>query len=150
MRNIYIAAEKLVFWDTSGDIKVDHALAGTLAQMQSDAAYTLYFVPSRFGLCFESLAESEQAWAFFERAIKSEVPLNFRTLCFEDALNETKFRSDMQENTAAQVLLFSSNEADEAMSRTLNIRMVDDIPTWDSDASLRRTMRAILNAALHF
>lgn len=149
MRHIYIAAEKLVYWDTSGEIKVDHALTETLAQMP-DTAYTLYFVPERYGLCFEDGTESAQAWSYFERALERESALKFRVLCFEDAIDTATFRTDMQQYTASQQLIFSSDEADDDLSQALNLRKIEAIPMSASDASLRHTMRAILNAALHF
>ena len=129
MTTVFVAAEKLMNWDSDGGLLVDKAAASILASHSENNRFIVYFAPSRFGMCFESRQETQEAWDYFAASLKMAGFTPNEELLFEDEIKTSPFvdiLASLEEGERA--ILYSNDELDAELSDSLGIRIVEAIP----------------------
>ncbi len=129
MTTVFVAAEKLMNWDSEGSLLVDRAAASILASHSENNRFIVYFAPSRFGMCFESRQETQEAWDYFAASLKFAGFTPNEVLLFEDEIQTAPFVDILASlDKEERAILYSNDELDAELSDSLGIRIVEEIP----------------------
>ena len=155
MTTVYVAAEKLMNWTQDGHISIDENLIRTFVSHCTNNRFVVYFAPVRFGLWFDGRNEVEDAWHYIERALTAAEFHPDDVILFNEEVSEEPFVHDMEKQNLQNSLavIFSDAPQDEALSLSLGIRKVTEIPANISNMwqkiNIRRVLRTFVAAAMH-
>lgn len=155
MATVYAAAEKLMKWDEDGRLSVDKKVIDSLNAHSKNNRIVVYFAPPRFGLSYEDKSEVNDAWNYLSNTLKRHGFEADDTILFDDEVTEFPFSSDIQSQTIQNSVAFILSDAaeDEILSLSLGFQLIHEMPSkissqWEK-VSIRRTLRALIAAALH-
>lgn len=149
MTTVFVAAEKLMSWNSDGSLSVDEAVASVLTSYREDNRIIVYFAPVRFGLFFESRRETQQAWDYMASALRNAGFEPDDVILFEDAVEQVPFVDILATlDKHDRALLYSDDPSDLDLCDGLGIQKVDVLDAGSSSLWHRIHLRQVFKTLL--